>query len=327
MLLAKNKLFAAGYLAMAAILFTHLNGYAQVVQKKQVMLMGSVFEITIVGVDSSTAVENINLVVAEVDRIENLISEWRPETQISEVNRYAGIRPVKVDWEVFELTQRAMQYSGMSGGAFDISIAALDKIWVFDGSMEELPDTILIRQSVEKVGYQHIVMDSVNSSIFLTRSGMKIGFGSIGKGYAADKGCSLMQALGVKGGIVNASGDMASWGQQPDGQPWRIGVAHPFKSHKILRTLQLGEAAVATSGSYQRYAEIEGIRYAHIINPKTGYPVTGLVSVTVYGPSAEFANALSTSVMVLGRKEGIKLLKRFPRYQYIIITDKGKVLK
>ncbi len=308
------------------MLITYIPAYTQVLVKKRATLMGSVFEITVTDTDSSSAAENIRLVTEEVTRIENLISEWQAETQISEVNRNAGIQPVKVDREVFELTQRAIGYSVMSGGAFDISIAALDKIWVFDGSMTEVPDAGLIRGSIERVGYEHITLDSIHSTIYLTRPGMRIGFGSIGKGYAADKGRELMQRRGIKGGIVNASGDIATWGRQPGGKPWYIGVSNPFKLHRIIKTLKLTEGAVATSGNYQQYAEINGVRYTHIINPATGYPTTGLASVTVWGPSAEFANALSTSIMVLGKKKGRKLIKNFPLYKCMVVQERRSAL-
>lgn len=302
-------------------------GFSQQVFKKTTVLMGSVFELTLVEKDSALAHQHFQQVIGEIDRIENLISEWRPQTQISEVNQNAGIRPVRVDREVFELTRRALRYSGLSEGAFDVSIAAMDKLWRFDGSMTEMPAEDAIRRSVERVGYRHIVLDSAASTIYLAKAGMKIGFGSIGKGYAADKGRELMQQLGVQGGIVNASGDLSAWGAPPKGKDWKIGIYNPFKPRKILKVLKIKEASVATSGSYEKYAEIHGKRYSHIINPKTGYPSTGLTSVTVTGPTAEFANALSTSVMVMGEKEGIKLLKQFPEYRFILITDTGKVIK
>lgn len=301
--------------------------HGQVVLKRQVMLMGSGFDITIVEKDSVIARERISQVIEEVTRIENLISEWRPGTQISEVNRNAGVRPVKVDREVFELTRRAIAYSEQSQGAFDVSIAALDRIWIFDGSMTALPSEEAIRNSVRNVGYRHIKLDSAAFTVYLEKAGMKIGFGSIGKGYAADKGRELMQSMGVQGGIVNASGDLSAWGTRPDKKAWRIGISNPFKPYKMIKVLKIREGSVATSGSYQHYAEIHGKRYAHIINPKSGYPATGLTSVTISGPSAEFANALSTSVMVMGEKEGVRLVRQFPDYDYLMITDKGKILK
>lgn len=316
-------------LAILFFLLFPLTLFAQsdVVVERNVTLMGSQFQITLVAQDSATAIQHIDLTVAEIERIENLISEWRPHTQVSEINRNAGIKPVKVDKELFDLTKRALEYSKMSNGAFDISTAAMDKVWKFDGSMTEKPSEESIRKSIERVGYENIILDSAQSTIYLAREGMKIGFGSIGKGYAADKGRELMQKLGIKAGIVNASGDIALWGTQSNRKLWRIGINNPFKRHGIAKILKLKEAAIATSGSYEKYAEIDNIRYSHIINPTTGYPATGLTSVTVYGPSAEFANALSTSIMVLGLHEGKKLIKRFPHYKIIMITDKGKIIK
>ena len=302
--------------------FATFYGHAQVVKKRQTVLMGSVFDFTIVAQDSLTAARRIDDVIAEITRIENLISEWIPESQISRVNQYAGIKPIKVDREVFDLTKRAISYSLMSDGAFDISIVALDRVWKFDGSMTTMPEQEIIAKSVANVGFQHIILDSLNSTIYLARKGMKIGFGSIGKGYAADRGRAVMEAAGVKGGIVNASGDLATWGEQLNKKPWVIGITNPFKQHKILRKLKMKRNSVATSGSYEKYVEINGKNYSHIINPKTGYPTTGLVSVTIYGPTTEFANALSTSIMVLGKKQGLNLLKNFPDYKGILVADK-----
>lgn len=289
--------------------------------------MGSRFQITLVDKDSISAERNIDKAVAEITRIENLISEWRPETQISQVNQNAGIKPIKVDREVFDLTKKGLYFSKLTDGAFDISIVAMDKIWKFDDSMDELPSEQAIKESVRNVGYRNIILDSTNSTIFLKNPGMKIGFGSIGKGYAADKTRDLMKSMGVKAGIIDASGDISTWGTQPDGKPWAIGINNPFNDHKMAAILYFKENAVTTSGSYEKYAEIHGKRYSHIMNPKTGYPSTGLTSVTITGPNATMANGFSTSIMVLGEKEGLKLLKQFPEYHYLLITDKGKIVK
>ncbi|MBW3521672.1 FAD:protein FMN transferase [Chryseobacterium sp. NKUCC03_KSP] len=301
--------------------------FAQIERSRVVTLMGSKFEITLVDKDSLSAEKNIDRSIDEIQRIENLISEWKPETQISEVNRNAGIKPVKVDPEVFALTEKGIYFSKLTDGAFDISIVAMDKIWKFDDSMNELPSEESIKNSVKNVGYQNIILDKTNSTIFLKNKGMKIGFGSIGKGYAADKTRELMKILGVKAGIINASGDISAWGNQPDGKPWAIGINDPFKDDKIAAILYLKENAVTTSGSYEKYAEIHGKRYSHIMDPKTGYPSTGLTSVTVVGPNATMANGFSTSIMVLGKKGGLKLIKKFPEYQYLLITDTGKIIK
>lgn len=299
---------------------------AQVLQQRAVRLMGSRFDITIVANDTLRANAYIDTLVAEVSRIENLISDWMPHTQISEVNRNAGIKPVMVDKEVFELTERALYFSKITNGAFDISFAAMDRIWKFDGSMSEMPSRKAIRKSVEKIGYKNIILDKANSTIFLKKEGMKIGFGALGEGYAADRCRQMMIDKGVKAGIVNGSGDMNTWGKHPSGESWKIGVTDPNDDEEFLAILSLDNEAAVTSGNYEKYVVFNGKRYSHIINPKTGYPASGLSSVTVLGPSAEFANGLSTSVMVLGKRRGLRLIGSFPQYRGILVNDKGKAI-
>jgi len=309
------------------IVFICFSANAQILRKKTTLLMGGRFDISIVAKDSATASQKIEEVIAEITRIENLISDWKPDSQISEVNQNAGIRPVKVDREVFELTQRAIKLSEITKGGFDISFAAMDRIWRFDGSMTEMPSAEAIKKSVEKVGFHNIILDSIHSTIFLKIKGMKIGFGALGEGYATDKCRAMMIAQGINAGIINGSGDMSTWGKQPNGSPWKIGITNPFKPEKLLGVVSLEQEAVTTSGSYEKFVVFNGKRYSHIINPATGYPATGLCSVTIFGPNAETANGLSTSIMVLGQKDGLILLSKFPEYSGLMITDKGKVLK
>ncbi|NMH27814.1 FAD:protein FMN transferase [Flavobacterium sp. SE-s28] len=287
--------------------------------------MGSRFDITISAKDSLSAEKYIDECIAEVSRIENLLSDWKSDTQVSEVNRNAGIKPVKVDKEVFELTKRALNFSKITDGAFDISFAAAEKIWKFDGSMTKLPSAEAVKESVKKIGYQNIILDEQHSTIFLKLPGMKIGFGALGEGYAADRCKELMMAKGVPAGIVNGSGDMNTWGTQPDGTPWTIGITNPLNKNKVFAVMPLRDNAVTTSGSYEKFAMIDGKRYAHIINPKTGYPATGLSSVTVFGPSAEMANGFSTSLMVMGKEAGLFLINQFHDLKCVMVTDTGEV--
>lgn len=312
---------------ISLILFSFCCTGQEVMRKRTTLLMGSRFDITIVAQDSLTAETRINETIAEITRIENLISDWKSDSQVSEVNQNAGIRAVKVDKEVFDLTKRAIAISKMTNGAFDISFAAMEKVWKFDGSMTEIPTPEQIKKSVEKVGYKNIVLDSIQSTIFLQLPGMKIGFGSIGKGYAADKAREVMEAKGIKAGIVNASGDLTTWGKQPNGKAWTIGITNPFDTEKFVKIVPLKREAVTTSGDYEKFVELNGKRYSHIINPITGYPATGLVSVTVFGPSAEMANGFSTSLIVLGKEAGLQLINQYPEYSCMMITDKGKIFK
>ena len=313
------------FLFLFLIICSLTNG--QILRKRTTLLMGGRFDITIVAQDSLSAEQNIDAVTTEITRIENLISDWKPTSQVSEVNQNAGIRPVKVDREVFELTQRALRFSEITNGGFDISFAAMDRIWKFDGSMTEMPSAEAIKKSVEKVGYKNIVLDSVQSTIFLKLKGMKIGFGALGEGYATDKCRKMMLAKGIQAGIINGSGDMSTWGKQPNGKAWNIGITNPFDTEKLVAIVPINNGAVTTSGSYEKFVVFDGKRYSHIINPATGYPATGLCSVTVFGPNAETANGLSTSLMVLGKTAGLILLDKFPDYSCVMITDDGKVIK
>ncbi|WP_346237636.1 FAD:protein FMN transferase [Niabella insulamsoli] len=296
---------------------------SQVMRTRDALLMGGRFDITIVAPDSLTAERMIDTVIAEITRIEYLISDWKPTTQVSLINKLAGIRPVRVDKEVLELTERAIAISRLTEGAFDISFAAMERIWKFDGTMTQMPARADVKRARRYVGYKDILIDKEKSTVFLRKKGMKIGFGALGEGYAADRCRALMLSKGINSGIINATGDIQAWGSRPDGAPWRIGINDPFENGALVAAIPL-DGAVTTSGSYEKYAVINGKRYAHIINPATGYPATGLTSVTVTGPGAETANALSTSLMVMGAKKGLQLLRQFPDYECLMITDKGK---
>ncbi|MCY1537709.1 FAD:protein FMN transferase [compost metagenome] len=191
--------------------------------------------------------------------------------------------------------------------------------------MTEMPSEEAIRKSVEKVGYQQIVLDSINSTVFLSTPGMKIGFGALGEGYAADKCRDMMVKRGILAGIVNGTGDMSIWGKQPNGKPWLVGIRHPFHRDSLFARIPIHFGAIVTSGTYEKYVTFNGKRYSHIINPVTGYPATGIISVTVMGPQSELANGFSTSIMVLGKDDGLALINRFPEYCCIIFTDNGEI--
>lgn len=287
--------------------------------------MGSRFEITVVAKDSIEAKDYIDAAVVEITRIEKLISSWDLASQTSEINRNAGIKPVKVDEELYNLIGRSVEISKLTDGAFDISFASMDKIWKFDGSMTEMPSEEAIKQSVEKVGYQNIILDPENFTVFLKLEGMKIGFGAIGKGYAADKAKILLMERGVDAGIINASGDMNTWGNQPDGEFWKVAITNPMDKNKAFALLPLYNNAVVTSGNYEKYVTFNEIRYTHIIDPRTGYPATGIISATVFAPKAEIADALATSIFVMGREVGIDFINQLPKIECIIIDEKGEV--
>jgi len=289
--------------------------------------MGSSFEITVVENDKLTADKYIQTAIDEIKRIENVISSWDPQSETSEVNRNAGIRPVKVSKELFDLIKRSLFISKVTDGAFDITYASMDRIWKFDGSMKQMPTDDAIRKSVAKVGFEQIELDEESQTVYLKQEGMKIGFGGIGKGYAADKAKELLISKGVKSGIINASGDMNTWGTRPNGEPWTVAIVNPLNKNKAFALLPISDKAVVTSGDYEKYVIFNDVRYSHIINPKTGYPATGVISVSVFAPSAELADALATSVFVMGVEAGVNRINQLPQVECIIIDEKGKIYK
>lgn len=288
--------------------------------------MGSDFEVTVVADTSEEGDKFINLAINEIERIERLISSWDNNSQTSLINKNAGVQPVSVSLELYQLIERSIKISQLTDGAFDISYASMDAIWKFDGSMINMPSPEKVKASVSRVGYQNIVCNSIENSVFLSKKGMKIGFGAIGKGYAADKAKQLLQHKGVISGIINASGDMNAWGKQPNGKDWQVAITNPMNKSKAYALLPLYNKAVVTSGTYEKFVTFDTKRYSHIIDPRTGYPAAGILSATVFAPKAELADALATSIFVMGVSQGIHRINQLPGIECIIIDDSGKVI-
>jgi thiamine biosynthesis lipoprotein len=308
-----------------AFLFTVTLGTAQVTHKRTLSMLGSPFEMTVVAKDIPEADFYIDMSVAEVSRLENLISDWIPTTPISQVNKFAGIKPVKVPQEVFDLVERAIKISELTSGAFDISYASMDRIWKFDGSITKMPTPEEIKNSVSKVGYKNIILDHKNTTVFLKFEGMKLGLGGIGQGFIADKIKYLLLSKGVVAGIVNISGDINTWGKQTNGEKWKVGIKNPLNKNKIFATFPLEDSAVETSGSYEKFVTFNGKRYSHIIDTRTGYPASGVISVSVFAKTTELADALATGIFVLGVDVGLDLVNQLPGIGCIYVDDSGKI--
>ena len=313
------------FLSLICISFCLSGAISQNIYKQKTYLMGSDFEITVVAKTQLEADKQIGIAISEISRIEALISSWKTTSETSNINKNAGVSPVKVSKELFNLIQRALQISNLTDGAFDISYASMDKLWKYDGSMSQMPSKEAIKKSVAKVGYKDIVVDPKNSTVFLKNKGMKIGFGAIGKGYAADKAKKLLISNGVSGGIINASGDINSWGSKPSGSSWQVAITNPLNKNKAFAMLPIKDAVV-TSGNYEKYVTFNSRRYSHIIDPRTGYPSQGIISVTVFAPKAELADALATSVFVMGVETGIDRINQLKAIECIIITDTGTII-
>jgi len=288
--------------------------------------MGNRFELNVVSDDAIWAEERIDAAIAEIKRIEQLLTTFKDDSQTNEINRNAGIKPVKVDQEVFDLVERSLKISQLTQGAFDITYGSIDKsLWNFDLNMTALPDAETAQKSVRLINYRNVILDAANCTVYLKEVGMRIGFGGIGKGYAADKAKQLLQAQGVKSGIVNAAGDLITWGAQPNGKAWTIAIADPDQSTMPFSTLNISNMAIATSGNYEKYVMINGKKYSHTIDPVTGLPVTGIKSVSIISPSAELADAMATPVMVMGVKVGLDLINQLKHVACVIIDDNNKI--
>lgn len=296
------------------------------VHSKTLRLMGNRFTITVVSDERTWAEKQIDVAIAEISRIEKLLTTFSEDSQTNQINQNAGIKPVKVDKEVFELISRSLRISSLTDGAFDITYGSIDKrFWNFDKEMTSLPDAETAKQTVKLINFKNVLLDAENQTVFLKEKGMRIGFGGIGKGYAAEQAKRVLIQNGVKSGIVNAAGDLTTWGNQPNGKPWTIAIADPDTQNTAFSYLNISGVAVATSGNYEKYVMIEGKKYSHTIDPKTGFPVSGIKSVTIICPNAEIADAMATPVTVMGVEAGLSLINQMQQIACIIIDDENNV--
>lgn len=288
--------------------------------------MGNRFQITVVADDEKFSNECIALAVDEIKRIEELLSTYKSTSETNLINANAGIAPVKVSLEIFQLIQRSIKISNLTQGAFDITYGSIDKrFWNFDCNMTSLPDPEVAKEMTKLINYRNIILDEKLLTVFLKEQGMRIGFGGIGKGYAAEMAKRVLLKKGIENGIVNASGDLSVWGKQPNGEPWTVGIVHPDLKEKIFAMMELRDSAVATSGNYEKFIVIEGKKYSHTIDPKTGMPVRGIKSVTIFSPNAEICDALTTPVTIMGINAGLHLINQIQGVECVIIDDDNKL--
>ncbi len=288
--------------------------------------MGNRFQLSAVGEDADWANECIDAGIGEIQRIEKLLTTYNDESETAMINLHAGIRPVTVSEETLGIIERSIRISRVTQGAFDITYGSVDKrLWNFDTHLNALPDKETAKKMARLINYRNIIVDRENSSVMLKEKGMRIGFGGIGKEYAADRAKQVMKGMGVRSGIVNASGDMTTWGMQPNGQPWTIGIVDPNARDKIFSYMNITDMAVATSGNYEKYILVNGQKYSHTINPKTGLPIRGIKSVTIISRNAEIADAMATPVMIMGIGPGLNMINQIKDIEAIVVDDHDKI--
>ncbi|MBI5587795.1 MAG: FAD:protein FMN transferase [Deltaproteobacteria bacterium] len=285
--------------------------------------MGTDLEMTVSTDDPARAKRAFDAAIAEMRRIEDEMSEWKKKTFVSEINRNAGKKAVAVPSDLFKVVWAAITVSDLSEGAFDISWAAMRGVWDFSKGHERVPSAEEVKDRLKLVNYKDIVLDEKKMTVFLKNEGMAIGLGAIAKGYAVDRAALLIAKEGIKDLIVKAGGDMRVQGLD-NGKPWEIGIKHPRKK-ELLAKLSLTNVSISTSGDYERFFIKDKVLYHHIMDPRTGYPAKGSMSVTILAPDTMTSDALSTAVFVMGPDKGLELIKKLNGVEAIIVDSSGKM--
>lgn len=267
-----------------------------------------------------------DLVTHTLSDLESRFSVNRYDSDISRLNATGADAPVAISSETFNLLEISKHYSELSDGAFDVTVGPIIRAWGLDGGT--VPKRPLMKEQVaphlERVGSRHIILSG--NKAFLDQNGVEINLGGIAKGYGVDVCCHQLQGRGIRNVLINLGGNIRCLGYAHDQEPWKIGVRNPFRPKRMLGTLRLSNGqSVATSGNYERFVTINRRRYAHIIDPRTGYPVEGIASVTVISPSAVEADALSTALFVQGIKEGLNTLKKADSCDALFVPDKKPI--
>jgi thiamine biosynthesis lipoprotein len=273
--------------------------------------------------DKAAGNKAIDAVVAEMERIDRDMSTYKPDSEVSRVNADAAQGPVKISTELFELLTTALEYSRITGGAFDITYASVG--FMYDFRAHQKPTEQQIKSALPAVNYRHVVLDEKNRTVRFTQAGVRIDLGGIGKGHAVDRGIAILKAMGITHGLVTAGGDSRILGDR-FGKPWIIGIRHPDDKSKVIAKIPLEDTAFSTSGDYERYFDEDGKRYHHIIDPRTGHSASKVRSATILANTATRTDGLSKTAFVLGPDEAMKLYNQLGDVDAILVTLEGKVL-
>ncbi|HHT46647.1 MAG TPA: FAD:protein FMN transferase [Firmicutes bacterium] len=312
---------------MPLILLNILGCSGEEKYEKTIFLMDTKVDITLFGQDMNNKqyASLADEIEEEMKQLEGVFSSHVVGSDICRINDAAGQRPVKVRPETIFVMQKALEVAEITGGAFDPTVAPLLELWGFGADNTGVPSEKEIYETMQLVNYRAVEIDEDSSTIFLPEPGMKIDLGGIAKGYIVDQGLKIAENSSASALFVNAGGDISVAGNKPSGENWRIAIQDPFDSQKLIAVLKVKEGSIATSGGYQRFFEVDGKRYHHILDPATGYPASEVASVSILAPDTITADALSTAVFVLGLDDGMELLESLDGVEGVIIDGQGKI--
>jgi thiamine biosynthesis lipoprotein len=286
-------------------------------------IMGTNIDVEIWHDDAARGNAAIDAVMDEMRRIDNLMSHYKPESEISQINQRAFREPVVVDQELFDLIGQAIHFSEVTEGAFDITYASVG--YLYDYRKHVKPTESQIKAALPAVNFRNLLLDPKAHSVRFEHEGMRIDLGGIAKGYAVDRGIGILQARGVQHAVVTAGGDTRIIGDR-FGRPWIVGIRHPDDKNRVITRIPLIDTAMSTSGDYERFFDENGVRYHHIIDPKTGHSASKVRSATILGPTAMQTDGLSKTAFVLGADEAIRIIEKLPDFDAIFVRPDGKVL-
>jgi FAD:protein FMN transferase len=272
------------------------------------------------GTDGEAA---IDAVMAEMRRIDAAMSTYKPDSELSRVNASAAAAPMRISAELFDLLTRAIEFSRLTDGAFDVTYASVG--FMYDFREKQKPSAEEIERALPAVNYRHVMLDTKNRTVRYARAGVRIDLGGIAKGYAVDQGIEVLRQRGIQRALVTAGGDSRIIGDR-FGQPWIVGLRHPDRKGEVFQRIPLVDAALSTSGDYERYFEKDGVRYHHIIDPSSGRSASLVRSATIIGPDATTTDGLSKTAFVLGAERALELYNQLTGIDAILVTPDGRVL-
>lgn len=328
---AARKVFLFLIIPAALISLYLLNHFANTgkMLKRERLLMGTIVEIKIPiisGVDKKTAESAINASFEEISRVESRLSAFKKDSELSRINRLKALETMRISEEAFGLIERSIEYSRLTGGAFDITVKPLVDLWRRARSEDRMPSDDEINEAKEKVGSGNIILDRANMTITFNKDGMGLDLGAIAKGYATDRAVDVLKDNGIKNAIVNSGGDMYCLGKKAGDIPWKVGIQHPRDERRLFMEMELGDRAANTSGDYEKYFIVDGVRYSHIIDPASGRPIgDDVVSATVVAKDSVTADVLATALCISAAK-ALDVVDSVEDADAFLIVKEGDVL-